>query len=81
MEQHDEELIRILLPSHADLKAAYEEHGKLKQRVDDLRSQPYLSPAEEVEKKNLQKRKLAEKDRIMAILAEHRKTQVASSAV
>ncbi|MBI4820211.1 MAG: YdcH family protein [Deltaproteobacteria bacterium] len=40
------------------------EHSELKQRLGDLNGRVYLSPAEELEKKNLQKMKLAKKDRI-----------------
>ena len=75
MEQHDEELIKDLLSENPALKNAYDEHTRLKRQVDDLRSRPYLSPTDEMETKNLQKRKLHEKDKIMNILAEHRKGQ------
>jgi uncharacterized protein YdcH (DUF465 family) len=72
MEPRDEELIETLLPHNPELKAAYDEHRRLKGEVEKLTSRPYLSAAEEVEKKNLQKQKLAEKDKIRRILAEHR---------
>lgn len=72
MEQRDEELIMALLPQHPELKAAYEEHARLKSAVEKLASKAFLSPADETERKDLQKRKLAEKDKIMRILAEHR---------
>ena len=38
METRDEELIQDLLPGHPDLKEAYEEHVKLKEQVDGLKS-------------------------------------------
>jgi hypothetical protein len=72
MEQRDEELAKTLLPQYPELKTAYEEHTKLKAQVEKLTARPYLSPSEEVEKKDLQKRKLAEKTKIMRILDEHR---------
>ncbi len=77
MEPRDEELIESLLPHNPELKAAYEEHRRLDAEVDKLSSKPFLSPAEQIEKKNLQKRKLIEKDKIMRILAEHRRSQAA----
>jgi len=75
MEQRDEELVITLLPQHPELKDAYDEHCNLKQQVDALQSKAALSADEEVAKKNLQKRKLAEKDKIMRFLAEYRRTQ------
>jgi uncharacterized protein YdcH (DUF465 family) len=73
MEQRDEELIVSLLPQVPELRTAYEEHRKLKAEVDSLQSKTKLTAEEELTKKTLQKRKLAQKDKIMRILAEHRR--------
>lgn len=43
------------------------EHSELKARLLELNSRPWLSPAEEVEKKQLQKLKLAKKDRLASL--------------
>ena len=43
------------------------EHDELKVRLGELNERLYLSPVEEVEKKNLQKLKLAKKDRIATL--------------
>ena len=75
MERQDEDLIQTLLPANEDLRLAYEEHVRLKTEVDELKARPYLSPGEELDKKTLQKRKLVEKDKVMAILADHRRDQ------
>ena len=75
MEQSDEELAITLLPQYPELKTAYEEHSRLKAQVERLTVRSYLSPSEEVEKKDLQKRKLAEKDKILIILDEHREAK------
>jgi uncharacterized protein YdcH (DUF465 family) len=75
MEQSDEELAITLLPQYPELKTAYEEHSRLKTQVERLTVRSYLSPGEEVEKKDLQKRKLAEKDKILRILDEHREAK------
>ena len=72
MERREEELILALLPQYPELKTAYEEHTRLKSEVDKLSLKSHLSADEEMEKKDLQKRKLAEKDKIMKILADHR---------
>ena len=73
MEQRDEELITSLLPHNPELRVAYEEHLKLKAEVDSLQGKTKLTAEEELTKKTLQKRKLAQKDKIMRILAEHRR--------
>jgi len=72
MERREEELIMALLPQYPELKTAYEEHARLKAEVDRLGSKSHLSVDEEIEKKDLQKRKLAEKDKMMRILSDHR---------
>jgi uncharacterized protein YdcH (DUF465 family) len=72
MERSEEELILALLPQSPELKTAYEEHMRLNAEVDRLATKSHLSADEEIEKKDLQKRKLAEKDKIMRILADHR---------
>ena len=44
----------------------------LERELTPLQEKIYLSPEEEVEKKRLQKLKLAGKDKMMEILARHR---------
>ena len=44
-------------------------HRELKARLSDLNSRLYLSPDEQVERKRLQKLKLATKDQIARLLA------------
>ncbi len=72
MEKKDEELILSLLPADAELKQFYDEHLELEQRLADFNRRRYLTPEQELEKKQVQKRKLSGKDRIMQILDRHR---------
>jgi len=72
MEEKDEALIRTLLEREPDLRRYYEEHVDLERRLDLFPQKLYLTPDEEVEKKRLQKLKLAGKDKIMEILARYR---------
>jgi uncharacterized protein YdcH (DUF465 family) len=72
MERSEDELILALLPQYPELKTAHEEHTRLKAEVDKLSAKSHLSADEEFRKKDLQKRKLAEKDKMMRILADHR---------
>jgi uncharacterized protein YdcH (DUF465 family) len=72
MEKRDEELIQSLLADDAELREYYEEHLALERQLAELNRKLYLTPEQEVEKKQLQKRKLNGKDRIMEILDKHR---------
>ena len=72
MEKKDEELIQTLLEREPDLRRYYEEHVDLERRLGAYQQKVYLSPDEELEKRRLQKLKLAGKDRIMEILSRHR---------
>ena len=72
MEEKDEALIRTLLEREPELRRYYEEHVDLERRLGAYQQKHYLTPDEEVEKKRLQKLKLAGKDKIMEILARHR---------
>jgi formyltetrahydrofolate synthetase len=71
MEQREEELIRQHLTHDDELRALYEEHLKLKNQLETFRNKLYLTSEEELEKKRIQKLKLASKDRLMEILHRH----------
>jgi len=72
MEKKDEELIQSLLEREPDLRRYYEEHVDLERRLAVYQQKLHLTTEEEVEKKRLQKLKLAGKDRIMEILSRYR---------
>ena len=72
MEKKDEELIQSLLEREPELRRYYEEHLDLERRLGSFQQKLYLTPDEELEKKRLQKLKLAGKDKIMQILARYR---------
>ena len=72
MEKRDEELIHTLLEREPDLRHYYEEHVVLERQLDVFKQKLYLTPGEEMERRRLQKRKLAGKDRMMDILSRHR---------
>jgi uncharacterized protein len=71
MERKEEELILQYATHDEELRALHEEHIELKRQLEAFRSKLYLTAEEELEKKRLQKRKLASKDRIMEILYRH----------
>jgi uncharacterized protein len=74
MEKHEEELIQSLMDGDPELRQFYQEHLELERRLAALQHRHYLTPEEELEKKRIQKVKLAGKDRIMEILGRHRTT-------
>ena len=77
MEKHEEELIRTLIDGDPELRRYYEEHLELEKRLAALQHKHFLTPEEDLEKKRIQKVKLAGKDRIMEILGRHRARPVA----
>ncbi|MEA2624122.1 MAG: uncharacterized protein QOD06_167 [Candidatus Binatota bacterium] len=71
MEKKEEEAILSLTDQVPELRSLYDEHVDLKKKLERFNHKHYLTPEEEVEKKRLQKLKLAGKDRMMEILHEH----------
>lgn len=72
MEKQDEELIQSLLDRDGELREHYLEHEDYKRQLARLNGKSHLSADEEVERKRLQKLKLAGKDRMMEILYRYR---------
>jgi uncharacterized protein len=72
MERREEELIQQHLAQDNELNALYLEHQELKHKLEAFRDKLYLTPEEELEKKRIQKLKLASKDRLMEVLHRHR---------
>jgi uncharacterized protein YdcH (DUF465 family) len=72
MEKSDLELVQKYISSDAELKRDMDEHEEFERRLAELNRHLYLTPEEEVERKKIQKLKLAGRDRIEAILAQYR---------
>ena len=72
MEQRDEEIIAQLIGENEELRRLVEAHREFERQLEEFNRRPYLTTEEAVQKKKIQKMKLAGKDRIEAILAEHR---------
>lgn len=73
MEPKDMKLIEELLPQDEELRRLVEEHQAFERELERFSNKRYLTPAEEMEKKRIQKLKLAGKDKIEAILSSYRK--------
>lgn len=72
MERQDQETIEALRPTNPELDELWREHLKFEEQLEEMNQRVYLTPEEEIERKALQKQKLAGRDRIESILAEHR---------
>ena len=68
MERREEELIQRYLTHDDELRGLYDEHQDLKHQLETFRHKIHLTTEEEIEKRRLQKLKLASKDRMMEIL-------------
>lgn len=73
METQDLELIKTHMTNDNELASLYEEHLDYEKRLAKLDNKLFLTPQEEVLRKELQKKKLLGKDRIEDILRKYRK--------
>ena len=72
MEAKDEQFILSLVDRDPELKRFYDEHVLLEKQLASFNHKGFLNQDEEVERKRLQKVKLAGKDRMMEILNKYR---------
>jgi len=75
MEKQDLELIERLMDRDPELKQYVEKHREYERQLETFNRRPYLTTAETIEQKRLQKLKLAGRDRIELILAQHRQKE------
>jgi uncharacterized protein YdcH (DUF465 family) len=61
-------LIEQVVHQDAELQQHVDEHRKLKGMLETLNRRRYLTSEEQIERKNLQKQKLREKEKIIRIL-------------
>ncbi len=72
MEKQDLEIIAQWMERDAELKRYIAEHEEFERRLEEFNRRPYLTAAETMERKRLQKLKLAGRDQIEKILAKYR---------
>ena len=72
MEEADELLIKKYIHRDEELRNYVEDHEKLEADIENYNKRIYLTAEEEIEKKNLQKRKLRGKEQIYRILHKYR---------
>ncbi len=75
MEKRDIELIETLSNENAELKALYEEHLEFERLLEKINDKSYLTPSEDMDRRQLQKKKLLGRDKIEMILREYRAQQ------
>lgn len=80
MEKRDEERILALLDKIPELQELYAEHIQLKKQLDTLNHKHHPTAEEEIERKRLQKLKLAGKDRMMEIVVNHEGPKAAATS-
>jgi uncharacterized protein YdcH (DUF465 family) len=72
MEERDLALIKTWIHQDTELKQRMDEHEEFERRLEEFNRRPYLTAEETLERKRLQKMKLAGRDRIEQILAKYR---------
>lgn len=75
MERQDLEIIQSYLRKDKQLASLYQEHLDYERRLAKLDNKLFLTPEEEVLRKELQKKKLLGKDKIEDILQKYRDNQ------
>jgi uncharacterized protein YdcH (DUF465 family) len=72
MEELDLALIKVWKEQDPELKQRVNEHEDYERRLEEFNRRPYLTAEETLERKRLQKLKLAGRDKIEEILAKYR---------
>jgi uncharacterized protein YdcH (DUF465 family) len=72
MEERDAKLIAELIKENNTMKQSMEQHHEYEKQIEDFDKRIHLSTEESMERKRIQKLKLANRDKIERILSEHR---------
>lgn len=72
MEKADAELVARWIDKDPELKRRIEDHQDFERQLEEFNRRPYLTAEETVERRRIQKLKLAGRDRIEQILARYR---------
>ena len=75
MEKEDLELIEQLTGKDPELKKFWDDHLEYERQLEWFNRRAYLTAAETMERKRLQKLKLAGRDRMEQILAKYRQKE------
>ncbi|MEJ2470363.1 MAG: DUF465 domain-containing protein [Desulfuromonadales bacterium] len=72
MAENDLDLIQRLSEENPRFRKLHEEHVLFEKKLQEYEDRPYLTPDEDLERKKIQKLKLAGKDEMESILREYR---------
>ena len=75
MEERDERLIVRLIKDSTTLREYMGQHQEYEKQLEEYNKRIHLTTEESLERKRIQKLKLASRDKIESILAEHRRTE------
>jgi len=73
MEKRDEKLIAQLIKENKTLREYMKQHKEYERQLEEYNKRIHLTTEESMERKRIQKLKLAGRDKIERILAEHRR--------
>jgi len=65
----NQEVLDRAIKGNPEFKKLFDEHSELKSRVENLNKLKFLNPEQEMEKKNIQKLKLKNKDLMDKIIS------------
>lgn len=69
----EQEIVEFLKKENEEFRKLSEEHRNLDEFLVEIDSKRYLSPEEEIERKNIQKQKLIKKDRMAELVRDYKK--------
>ncbi|MBI5050746.1 MAG: DUF465 domain-containing protein [Nitrospirae bacterium] len=69
----DTEIAEVLKKDNEEYKKLDEEHRSLEKKLAEIDKNRYLTPEDEMERKKIQKQKLARKDRMAEMVREYKK--------
>ena len=72
MEEADQTLVQQLCEENSHFRMLYEEHVLFEKQLQGFDQRTFLTPEEELERKKVQKLKLAGRDEMARILTQHR---------
>jgi len=70
----EKEIKELLLKDNEEFRKTFEQHQQFEKRLDKLKAKSFLTNEEELEEKELKKKKLILKDKMYFLMTEYRKS-------
>jgi len=71
----EQKIKEILLKRNFDFKKAVDLHRECEEKLEDLKNKSYLSAEEEIQEREIKKKKLSLKDKIYQMISEYKNSQ------